>query len=525
MKVTVERLPLSSVALDILADEDEFKRAVDKAFRRINQQVRIPGFRPGRAPRPIVEQRIGHDYLVAEANRDLMDDLYKQAVTQEDITPVSEPSVDIYQQEPLGFRVEVQVYPQIELGDYTTIRVEPREVTVTDEQVDEAVENLRKTHSLWVPPAEPRQPRNGDQVVLDIDASENDEPFQSPVENATFELGEDALFPEIEEAVKQLQPGESAEFDISFAEDNERLSPEMRGKTLHYKVTLQDVKERELPEVDDEFAKLVGGNFQTVDELRAGLRKQLLQDSALEARGEVLNTAIERLTETATLEMPPALVERQVELDIERMTQELAREGMSFDEFLRFGQKSREAYTEEIRPDAEERLRKTMTLEAFAKSEGVEVTAADIEAEIDRLAGRAENSEEMRQVYANPYVQRMIGEQLADRKLTDHIIELVTEGAGAVTGEGAEALRELQEPPAPAEEAPSEVAEAAEEAERGTEPVESAAAVGAALIASEAAEPEPAATEVEAEAEPAPAAEQPPPAEQQPAEPVEDTKP
>ncbi|HET7036678.1 MAG TPA: trigger factor [Thermomicrobiaceae bacterium] len=519
MKVTVERLPLSSVALDILADEDEFKRAVEKAFRRINQQVRIPGFRPGRAPRPIVEQRIGRDYIVSEANRDLMDDLYKQAVTQEDITPISEPSVDIYQQEPLGFRVEVQVYPEIELGDYTAIRVEPREVTVSDEQVDEAIENLRKTHSLWVPPAEPRQPRAGDQVVLDIDAFEDDEPFQSPVENATFELGEDALFPEIEEAVKQLKPGEQAEFDISFAEDNERLSPEMRGKTLHYKVTLQDVKERELPEVDDEFAKLVNSSFQTVDELRAGLRKQLLQDAALEARGEVVNTAIERLTETSTLEMPPALVERQVELDIERLTQELAREGMSFDEFLRFGQKSREAYTEEIRPDAEQRLRKTMTLETFAKSEGVEVTAEDVEAEITRLTGRAENSEEMRQVYANPYVQRMIGEQLADRKLTDRIIELVTEGVGAVTGEGAEALRELQEPPA-AEEPPSAVVEAAEEVEQGEEPVETAAELGAALGASETAEPEP------AEAEPAPAKAEPaPPAEQQPAEPVEETKP
>ncbi|MCM8748857.1 trigger factor [Thermomicrobiaceae bacterium CFH 74404] len=439
MKVTVERLPQSAVRLDIAADPEEFERAFERAFRRINQQVAIPGFRPGRAPRALVERRLGREVIVHEAHHELMDQLYRKALEQEDLTPVSEPVVEVYQDEPLAFRVEVQVYPRVELNDYRSVRVEPREVSVTDDEIDQVIEDLRKSQSVWVEPEQPRHPTSGDQVTIDLQAFEGDEPFQSPLEGMPFVLGESSLFPQIEEAIRNLLPGESAEFDIAFAEDDERVNPDLRGKTLHYKVTLREVKERELPELDDEFARSVG-DFQTLDELRQRIRDDLLRQKALAARSEVLNEAVEKVTEQATVEVPPALVERQVELQIERLREDLRQQGSSLEEYLRLSQKSLEDLKAELRPGAEQRLRQSLVLETFAKIEGIEVSEEDLVQEIERLSSASENPEQMRSIYGSPYFRDLIGDELQTRKVTERLIEIVTEGRGAVLGEAARLL-------------------------------------------------------------------------------------
>lgn len=482
MKVTVERMPQSSVSLDIVAEDDEFSKALDKAYKKINRQVRIPGFRPGKAPRQIVEQRVGRQTLVEEAQRDIMDDLYRKALEQEELTPVSEPDVDVYQEEPVGFRVEVQIYPDVDLNEYTTVRVDSREVNVTDEDVDEVLTNLQKQHSVWKEPETPRSPGVGDQVIIDLQAYENDEPFQDPVVDAEFEIGEGRLFPQIEEAVKLLSPGEQSEFDITFSDDDEAANPDLRGKTLKYNVTLKEVKEREMPAIDDELAK-TAGEYETLDELRAGIRKDLLRSRAAEARTEVINEAIDAMSDQAILDVPSAMVDRQIEEDIKRLQQELSRENMSFEEFLRFGNKSEDEYKAEVRPDAEKRLRNSLVLEAFAKAEEIEVGEDDLMGEIDRLTSSSEEAERMREIYNSPYFSQMIKDELSNRKVADRLLEIVTEGVGAVTGEGATALEEP----------------AAETAETDGEPETEAAAEAADVEAD--AEPEAAAVEAVADVE------------------------
>jgi trigger factor len=429
--------------LDIVAESDEFSKAMDKAYRKISRQVRIPGFRPGKAPRQIVEQRLGREVIVEEAQRDIMDGLYRQALEQEELTPVSEPSVDVYQDEPVGFKVEVQVYPTVDLNEYTDVRVEPQEVNVSDEDVDEAISNIQKQNSIWKEPEDARSPQEGDQVIIDLQAYEGEEPFQDPVEDAEFEIGEGRLFPQIEEALKNVKAGEQAEFDITFDEDDEKANPDLRGKTLHYKVTLKELKERELPEIDDELAKTAG--YESLDEMRDTLRKNLLRTRAFQARTEVVNDAIQSVADQAILDVPSAMVVRQIDEDIARLQQELSREGMSFDEFLRFGNKTNEEYREEMKPDAERRLRNSLVLEAFAKAENVEVSEDDLLAEIDRLVGPSENAEQMRELYSNPYFSNMLKDELANRKVADRLLEIVTEGVGAVTGEGATIFDEPEE--------------------------------------------------------------------------------
>lgn len=473
MKVTVERLPQSAVRLDIAADPEEFQRAFERAFRRINQQVAIPGFRPGRAPRALVERRLGREVIVHEAHHELMDQLYRKALEQEELVPVSEPVVEVYQDEPLAFRVEVQVYPRVELNDYRSVRVEPREVSVTDEEVDQVLEDLRKSQSVWVEPGQPRHPTTGDQVTIDLQAFEGEEPFQSPLEGVPFVLGESSLFPQIEEAIRNLLPGESAEFDIAFAEDDERVNPDLRGKTLHYKVTLREVKERELPELDDEFARSVG-DFQSLDELCQRIRDDLLRQKALAARSEVVNEAVEKLTELATVDVPPAMVERQVELQLERLREDLRQQGSSLEEYLRLSQKSLDDLKAELRPGAEERLRQFLVLESFAKVEGIEVTEDDLEAEIERLSAASENPEQMRSIYGSPYFRDLIGDELQSRKVTERLIDIATEGRGAVIGEAARLL----EPQEVVEEGEGE--EGAEEDQTATDVAEAAPAEPAA---------------------------------------------
>jgi trigger factor len=438
VKIAVEHLPQSMVRLDIAADPEEFDAALERAFRRISQQVQVPGFRPGRAPRALVERRVGRELIVAEAQRELMDRLYREALQQHRLTPVAEPEVEIYQDEPLAFRVEVQVYPQVDLDGYRDIRVEPREVEVTEEEIDQVIEGLRRSRAVWKTPDEPRQPRDGDQVIVDIEAYEGEQPFQEPLRQATFVLGESNLFAEIDQAIRSLLPKESAEFDIAFAEEDERVSPELRGKTLHYRVTVHEVKEAELPEVNDEFAQSLG--VATLSELRDRVRRDLLREKAQAARAEVLEQAVQRLLEVATVELPPALVERQVAADVERLREQLRQRGSSLEEYLRFQGKTLEEFKEELRPQAEARLRRYLVLEAFAEAEGIAVSEEELVAEIERLALASGSPEQFRAFYSVPSVRSYLADELHERKVSERLLELVTEGRGAVIGEAARVL-------------------------------------------------------------------------------------
>lgn len=442
VKVTVEQQPKSSVILDIVADDDEFKQAVNRAFRRVNELVNVPGFRPGKAPRQLVEQRVGRDLIVQEAHREVMDDLYRRALEQEDIVPVSDPEVDVYQDEPVGFKVTIQVYPKVDLGDYSTISVEPREVNATEEEVEDVIQNLRKQQSTWVEPDEPRAPVEGDQVILDFEVYEGDEEFHEPVVGADFVLGEGPLFKQIEEAVKFLQPGADAEFDINFDEDDEEVPEQIRGKTLHYKVKLQEVKSRELPEVDEEFLRSINEEYSTIEDLREAIRKDLLQNKVQQSRDEFLDEAFEKFAELASLEVPDGLVDRELEREYQQLGERLGQQGMSMDEYLRMTQKTESDIQSEMRPDVANRVRNSLVLEAFGEAEGVEVTDEDINAEIETMVGDNEQAEQMKELYQSDYFKNMLRSQLENRKITEHLIEHVSGGVGAITGEGKALLDE-----------------------------------------------------------------------------------
>jgi trigger factor len=444
LKVTVARNAGSVVELDIAADEDEFAKAMNQAYRRIVRDINIPGFRKGKAPRHIVERMVGKEALIEEAGMGMMDELYRDALTQEGLVPVAEPEVNVTEVYPIAFHVSVQVYPEVTLGDYLTVRVEPREVNLEDGAIDETIETLRKNVAEWIDLDEERKPETGDQVTIDMIVYEGDDVFQDPAEDMPWVLGEAGMFEALEDAIKEMAVGERNELTLAFDDDDETVAPEVRGKTLRYDMTLKGIKVRDLPEVDDEFAAKVGG-LETVDQLRSEVRRDLLRNLVSEAQTEVMNEIVNSMAEISEVDVPEAMVDTEVENQITQTRSRLAQSGMDLETFLQMSQKTEDDLRGEIREDAARRVRNSLVLQKITEAEDLKVTPQDIEAEIDKMTAGMENPERMRSIYESDYFRERLEDEIQDRKITERILEIATEGRGAVTGEGADLANEQPE--------------------------------------------------------------------------------
>ena len=448
MKLTMERLPESRVQIEITAEEEESAEAMRRAVRKVGNQITLPGFRKGKAPKAMIEQMYGPEVFLEEANRFLMSDLYRQALEREDLVPVGDPSVDISSNEPLSFTVVVPVYPEIDPGAYQDVRIEPVDAAVDDAAVDELIEALRKSHSPWIDPQgeglqvgagleltpKSRLPRDGDQVTIDYTVQEEGTDVEEPVVDAVFVLGESGLLEPIEDAIKGLRVGETTGFSVPFAEDDESIDESLRGKTLSYSVTLKGLKERDLLPLDDDFAK-TAGDVDTLDELRSNLREELHQTRTAEARREALSQIIAKMAEGATIELPEPMIDRAVEDDLRRLRGRLSQQGVPLEAYLRAVGQSEDDLRQEMRPAAQERLRNSLLLRTIAEREGIAVGDDDVDAAVERISVAAQTSEQPQQAEAfarSDYVRGMLQSELFERQLTDRLEEIATEGRGAV---------------------------------------------------------------------------------------------
>lgn len=432
MNVVAERLPDSRVSLDIRTGDEEFAKALDKAYRTVVRQVRLPGFRPGKAPRTIVEKMLGRGILVEQADKELLDPLYREALEAENLRPVSDPEVEIYQTEPLAFKVTVEVYPDVVLGDYQTVRVEPRRIEIGDDRVEAALDQLKRQHSPWQVPSEQRPARMGDRVTLDIEVTEEGVPYREPLSGGKFVLGEDNLFPALRETILGMNLAEVKETRLTFAADDELAEADMRGKTLDYRVTLTEIEEQPPIALDDDFASLVtSGRTPSIDRLRLDLRRELRRVEREKARTEVGTQVINAMAATATFDVPPAMIERQLDTEIEELSNQLKqRNGQSLEAYLRLENKTLEQLREETRPEATRRLRNSLVMREIATQEAISVSAQDVDAEVDRLVGDAGDAGNMRQIYGSPYVRNILETELFERRLNERMIAIATEGRG-----------------------------------------------------------------------------------------------
>lgn len=380
MKVSVEKLPGSEARVDVDFSWEELEKASDKAFRKLVQKIDIPGFRRGKAPRSLVERRYGKEYIYQEGLDDLMNETYRSAIKENDITPLAKPEIDAPELEigqPYHFSLTVPVLTPVELGDYHSLHFERAEASVTSEEVEQQLELIRNNKAHWEEVDRPVE--MGDRVTVDLKLTSGDQTIsdlkKNPFELTTERVG---LFTGMDEHIVGMTVGESKSFSTTIPADyaNEKLA----GKEAHYDVTLHKIEVKQVPEIDDALAMEVSeGDITSVEDLRKAISDELLAQKKrrnTEAlRDEVVDAAIEQ----STFSIHPVLIKDEAEEMLHQLEHVLEDQRMSLDQYFMLARKTRDEYLKEVEPDAEKRVKRQLVLNAIAKKENVTVEQDDVQ--------------------------------------------------------------------------------------------------------------------------------------------------
>ncbi len=385
MKITVEKTPNSEAILDVELDWEEVEKASERAYRKLAQKYTVPGFRPGRAPRTILERMIGKEAIYQEGLDDLINETYKQAIKENNLTPIGQADVDAQPFEPgqpYHFKATVPILSPVELGDYRSIHFDKPEITVTDEDVQKVLVDYQNQQAIWVPVERPAQ--LGDRVTVNLKLTVGEKTV-SDLKDNEFELTEErpGLFSGMDAQIAGMKEGDSKTFTTTIPEDY--TNTDLAGKEAHYEVTIKAVKEKNLPDIDDELAK-EAGKYQTLDELRQAIREQLLQSRTTQAQRDLENKIIEAAVDQAKVEMHPVLIQDEVNALYHQMEHLLQQQRMSMDQFLMLSQKTEEQYKKELEPEAARQAKTDLVLEAIADQEGLTVSTSELQSLLDLYA-------------------------------------------------------------------------------------------------------------------------------------------
>jgi len=433
VKVTSEKLPKSLLALDIELDSDQVEKGLDRAARRLSQKVNIPGFRKGKAPRFIVENYYGRSALIEEAYEDLVNKAFKAALDQEQISPVGQANLENvnFNEAPFHFRVTVPVAPTTTLPDYRAIRAgfEPRELT--DEMVSEALDARRERHVVLREPEEPRPAQQGDQLTVQIESFLDGEPLEereegTPPPESTVVLEPGRLIAGLYEGLIGIAPDETREIVAHMPEDHE--NERVRDKDVTFKVKLLRLQERLLPEWDE---LPVLEEFEgTLDELRAKTREDLGENVRQSAERETIDKYIQQLVEQTEYDLPDALIEQEADEMLHQRGHEFERYGISLDQMLQYRGQTHDQAVEELKPQAEERLKTTLAMREIVRSEGLTADEAEVDAEVARmLETYEEDQRERAQVLLSTQLRPTIASTVVDKKLRDRVFLIATGAA------------------------------------------------------------------------------------------------
>lgn len=425
MKVTVERPSESEALLNVELDWAELEKASDKAYRRLAQRYTVPGFRPGKAPRTMLERMVGKEAIYQEGLEDLIETTYREAVRQNDLTPLGQPEVDAPQIElgqPYTFTARVPVLAPVHLGEYHTIRVERPSTDVTDADVDKVVEQIRENQAMWLPVERPA--RIGDKVVVDLKLTVGDRTV-SDLHDNEFELAEEraGIFTGMDQHLIGMTEGESKQFTTAIPE--EYANAELAGKEAQYDVTLKGVKEHQLPDVDDELAK-AAGEFQTLGEMREAVTAQLRSQKENDARRSVRDEAVKAAINQSQVEVHPVLVDEEVHAMMDEMNRMLSQSRISLEQYLTMTGKSEEEYHKELEPEAAERVKRDLVLDAIADAEGITADDDDIEGWLqlyNAMGGRRMRLRDLKEAQRANITRRIKRD-----KALSQLVEIATEG-------------------------------------------------------------------------------------------------
>ncbi|RXZ84560.1 trigger factor [Paenibacillaceae bacterium] len=430
MKVNWEKIEANVGVLDVEVGTEQVTGALDKAFKKVVAKVNVPGFRKGKVPRGLFESRFGVESLYQDAIDILLPEVYSAAVDEAGILPVSRPEIDVEQfgkGETFKFKATVTVKPEVSLGEYKGVEIPVTEAVVTDEELDAELARLQTRHAELVVIDE-GEAQNGDTTVIDFDGYVDGEPFEGgKSERYSLELGSGSFIPGFEEQVVGMNIGDFKDVEVTFPA--EYHAEQLAGKAAIFKVKLHEIKRKQLPELDDEFAKDVS-EFDTLEEYKEDLKKNLQERKVKEIEQAREQAVVEKVTAAAEVEIPQAMIDSETDFLLRDFESRLSSQGMNLELYYQFSGQDEAALRAQMSGDADKRVRNNLVLEQIAKTEDITATEEDLNVELEKLSELYKRPvEELRDIFTKNGNIDNLKEDLTLRKTIAFLLENSKEAA------------------------------------------------------------------------------------------------
>lgn len=388
MSLQVEKLENNTAKLTIEVPAEEFDKAIMKAYQKNKNKFNVPGFRKGKVPYAMVEKMYGAAVFYEDAANYVIPDAYANAATESELEIVARPDINVTQIEkgkPFIFEAEVTLKPEIKLRKYKGVKVEAMDTTVTDEDVQAELDKVKEQNARLVA-ADDKAVEDGDQTTIDFEGFVDGEAFEGGKgEDYPLTIGSHSFIDTFEEQLIGKKVGEEVEVNVTFPEEYQ--AKELAGKPAMFKVTIKEIKVKEYPEIDDDFAQDVS-EFDTLDEYKADIKKNLEDKKTQEAEADKESKVIEAIVKDSEMDIPEKMIEAQAQQMLEEFAQNIAMQGISFEQYLQFTGATVDQLREQVTPQAKARVESSLVLEAIVKAEKIEATDEEFDEEVKKMAER-----------------------------------------------------------------------------------------------------------------------------------------
>lgn len=424
MSLTVENLEHNMAKLTIEVSAEEFAKATTEAYKKNRNKISVPGFRKGKVPQQMIERMYGPEVFYEDAANIIIPDAYEKEISEhKEINIVSQPKIDVTQCEkgkPFIFTAEVALKPSVDLGKYKGVKIDKIDREVTDEEVDKEIEKERESNARTIT-VEDRPVKDKDMTIIDFEGFVDGEPFEGgKSENYPLTIGSGAFIPGFEEQLIGAKIDEETEVKVTFPEDYH--AEELKGKDAVFKVTVHEIKEKELPELDDEFASEVS-EFDTLDEYKEDVKKKLLEKKEEAARTQKEDAVIEAIIKDSKMDIPDAMIDTQTRQMAQDYAGRLSQQGLTLEQYFQFTGMDSDKFLEQMRPGAEKRIQSRLVMEAVAEAEGLEVSDDDYDHELERMAEMYQMEKDKLKDLVGEYEKEQIIEDLKIQKAVDFVVD------------------------------------------------------------------------------------------------------
>ena len=428
MSFKVEQLEEKNmVKLVIEATAEEFEAGLNNAYNKSKSKINVPGFRKGKAPRKIIEQLYGQEVFFEDAANAIIPDAYAKACIESELDIVSQPKISVTQLEkgkPFVFEAEVAVRPEVELGNYKGVEVSKVDTEATDADVEEEIKKVAEQNSRTIT-VEDRAVKDGDMTVIDFEGFVDGVAFEGGKgENYPLTIGSHSFIDNFEDQIIGMNIGDEKEINVTFPEDYH--AEELKGKPATFKVSVKEIKEKQLPDIDDDFAQDVS-DFDTLDEYKADLKNKIAERKEAEAKRQKETEAIEKIVADSKMDIPQAMIDTQVTRMAEDFAQRLQQQGLSLEMYFKYTGLTAEKILDDMKPEAVKRIQNSLVLEAVAKAENIQVSDDEFNAELSKMAEMYKMEVDKIKEFMGESEEKQMRDDIAIQKAVDLIVSSAVE--------------------------------------------------------------------------------------------------